>query len=235
MLHKETVAVEALDLIKKLSSDLLLKDFILVGGTALALQLGHRKSVDIDLFTHKDFDSQKLGEHIRTAYGAEVSHILKNGIFSLIGGIKTDMIAHQYKMLNPPVEIDGIRMASLEDIGAMKLHAIVNSGKRAKDFADMYYLLEHMNLTQLMSAYTMKYPERNEAIARNALLYNKDAKFIDIVDILVNPLIARDIKKRLKEAVLSPAKIFGSTAKENKPGVEKKPVEGQRKGIRRRH
>jgi hypothetical protein len=68
MLHYETVEKPTLDLLKKLMNDNLLKDFNLVGGTALALRLGHRKSIDIDLFTNHPFDVRNLTEHLQEAY-----------------------------------------------------------------------------------------------------------------------------------------------------------------------
>jgi Nucleotidyl transferase AbiEii toxin, Type IV TA system len=70
MLREETVEAGTLVLIKRLSSDQEFNNFVLVGGTALSLQLGHRKSIDIDLFNEHAFDGQRVAAHLRSAYGA---------------------------------------------------------------------------------------------------------------------------------------------------------------------
>ncbi|HLZ89121.1 MAG TPA: nucleotidyl transferase AbiEii/AbiGii toxin family protein, partial [Puia sp.] len=142
MLHEETVATGTLELIRKLSQDSMLQDFVLVGGTALALQLGHRKSVDIDLFASRDIEAGAIAKHLEKSYNAKIDNVTKNGVFGWIDGVKTSLIAHHHDMIAPLVTTGDVRMASLDDIGAMKMHAITNSGQRAKDFIDMYYLLE---------------------------------------------------------------------------------------------
>lgn len=68
MLHKETVEEGTLALIKRLMDDDALAQFYLVGGTALSLKIGHSKSIDIDLFTHKDFNAEKIGKHLESTY-----------------------------------------------------------------------------------------------------------------------------------------------------------------------
>lgn len=145
MLHKETVSNEMWELLQKLMQDENLKDYFLVGGTALALRLGHRLSVDIDLFTTRDFDSKSMLQYLHKAYGAKEndSKLSKNTLLTYIDDIKVDFVTHNYPLLNPVEIAEGIRMISNEDIGAMKLHAIHQSGKRYKDFIDMYFLLEN--------------------------------------------------------------------------------------------
>ncbi|MGN7885394.1 nucleotidyl transferase AbiEii/AbiGii toxin family protein [Dyadobacter sp. 22481] len=69
MLHEETVEASTLALIRRLMADEKLADFYLVGGTALSLRLGHRISIDIDLFIGKDFDSAAVCEHLKAMYG----------------------------------------------------------------------------------------------------------------------------------------------------------------------
>lgn len=71
MLHKETVSSSTLDLIKRLFKDYQFDDFLLVGGTALSLQIGHRISVDIDLFSEKPFDAAQISSHLQKNYSAE--------------------------------------------------------------------------------------------------------------------------------------------------------------------
>ena len=96
MLYTQTVEAGTLVLIKELMSDKELESFNLVGGTTLSLKLGHRMSVDIDLFTDKDFDAHQISRHLAQTYNTENIKTLKNGIFCFINGIKVDIIAHQY-------------------------------------------------------------------------------------------------------------------------------------------
>jgi len=153
MLHKETVDAGTLDLIKRLMGDTELKDFFLVGGTALSLQIGHRISIDIDLFSEKEFDTSRLKKYLEDNYQLSDSKSIKNGVFGFINDIKIDILTHAYPQCRPLEVIEGIRMSSLEDIGAMKLNAIAQSGERKKDFIDMYFLLEQRPLLAIVKAY----------------------------------------------------------------------------------
>jgi hypothetical protein len=99
MLFKERVDPKTLDLIRELLADEHLEKFVLVGGTALSLQMGHRISVDIDLFNDKAFDAPTLASHLSGHYKTENLTILKNGIFCFINDIKVDILSHQYPLL----------------------------------------------------------------------------------------------------------------------------------------
>lgn len=103
-----------------------------MGGTALALQLGHRRSIDVDLFSTKEFDSGKLAEHLKSEYGASIHRQNNNGVFGYIGNTKFDILTDVHLLFDPVERVEGIRMLSLRDIGAMKMSAIydkrVNSG-----------------------------------------------------------------------------------------------------------
>ncbi|MEP6727287.1 MAG: nucleotidyl transferase AbiEii/AbiGii toxin family protein [Bacteroidota bacterium] len=81
MLRKEAVEKGTMDLVDKLMADEILASFNLVGGTALALKIGHRKSVDIDLFTLSDFDAQAIFQHLHTAYKVTRLQTIHNGVF----------------------------------------------------------------------------------------------------------------------------------------------------------
>jgi predicted nucleotidyltransferase component of viral defense system len=208
MLRAETVAPATLDLIKRLFQDKTFDEFLLVGGTALSLQIGHRISVDIDLFNDHPFDSEKISNYLASHYKAESIQTLKNGVFCFIEDIKVDLMSHQYPWIKKPILDDGVRMSSLEDISAMKLHAIVQNGSRLKDFVDVYHLLENLTFKSMVDAYERKYPDANRAVAQKAILYHNDIRQSSI-EVIGKPLDMETIAKRLKDSVLNPLRIFG--------------------------
>lgn len=207
MLYTETVAPQTLDLIKTLLKDARLDEFVLVGGTALSLQIGHRISIDIDLFSDKPFDAANIASHLQENYRTESVKTLKNGVFCFIEDIKVDVMSHQYPWVKDLVVSDGIRMISLEDIGAMKLHAIVQSGSRLKDFIDIYFLLEQLSFQDLFDSYEKKYPDANRAVVQNALLYHSDIKPSSI-DMVGKSIDFESIASRIEASILNPSKIF---------------------------
>lgn len=208
MLQKETVEKGTMDLIIKLMADKKLTSFNLVGGTALALKIGHRKSIDIDLFTAADFNSREISDHLAANYNVTRIQTISNGVFSLIDGIKLDLLAHKYPLIEDLETIDGIRMVSLKDIGAMKLNAIYNNGTRLKDFIDVYALMEHFPLQELLQASEKKYPENNIAMVKQALVHHEDIDFTVSIDYIGKEIKWPDIADRLKQAYQNPQLIF---------------------------
>lgn len=122
MLYRETVEPGLFKLIQQLCHQPELESFVLVGGTALSLQLGHRQSIDIDLFSAEAFDVEEMVQFLQKHFEYFNQMRFKNSLLGNIGNIKLDIISHQYKWLYPAMEIEGIRMAGLEDIAAMKLN-----------------------------------------------------------------------------------------------------------------
>ncbi|WP_394776685.1 nucleotidyl transferase AbiEii/AbiGii toxin family protein, partial [Flavobacterium sp.] len=176
---------ETFTLIQELQSLDFLKGFYLVGGTALALKLGHRNSIDIDLFTQDEFDDAQLIENLSEKYKINLVYNRRNTIICAINEIKTDFIRHNYPLLNEPISEEGISYLSLEDIAAMKLNAIINSGKRVKDFIDIYFLLEHFSLNQMLGFYETKYKHSNKMIPLRAV------NFFEEIDINIDPPILK--------------------------------------------
>lgn len=212
MLHKETVTAETLDLIQRLMNDKQIYAFKLAGGTALALHLGHRTSIDIDLFNTNGFDAAKLSQHLQKEYNAVVERTRENTISGDINGIKIDLLSHQYRDVQPSITIEGIRMASMEDIAAMKFNAIINNPRRLKDFVDMHYMLEHRNFNQLVQAYATKYPNVLPQMAYAAILYHGEIdKTIPIYLTGSEKFVFKKVEKRLVEAVKNPEKVFAQS------------------------
>ncbi len=210
MLHKKPniVSSKTFSLIQQLQSHPELKGFFLVGGTALALQLGHRNSIDIDLFTQSDFNTQELGFFLKTKFDIRLDYERDGTLLTLINNIKVDFIKHAYSNIKPPILEEGITFLSMEDISAMKLNAVINSGQRLKDFIDIYFLMEHFSLKDMLQFFETKYPNTNALIALKALTY-----FDDIDETLQSPKVVRQvtftkIKERINNAVVHTNKIF---------------------------
>ena len=117
--RSDAISPGLLDVLRRLSSSPALKAFYLVGGTALALQIGHRRSVDIDLLTHTPFGTQVVADWLVQNMHATEVDTSKNSVRGVIDGVKLDILAHQYPPIEPLVTMNSIRMASLQDIAAI--------------------------------------------------------------------------------------------------------------------
>lgn len=205
MLRKETVSESTLELLKTLMNDELLKDFFLVGGTALSLQIGHRVSIDLDLFTMFSFDDNQMLSDLEDKYEFQLDYQSKNTLKGEIDGVKVDLITHNYPLVKPLLNFEGVRMASPDDIAAMKLNAISCNGTR---FIDIAYLSSSMTLSQMVDAYEEKYSSRNPALVIKALDYHKDINFNEPIEMLESKYKWKDIEHRLGQMTLHPTKIF---------------------------
>ena len=175
MLQFQTVESNTLELLRSLMQKEYLNSFVLVGGTALALQLGNRKSIDLDLFSNTDFSSNELLISLLDDYQIVVNNQLSQTLFSTINEVEVDFIKFHYPFIRPIVIIENIRMASLEDIAAMKLDAITGRGSK-KDFYDLFFLLKQYSIDELFSFYTEKYPHQTTFHVARSLTYFEDAE-----------------------------------------------------------
>jgi len=214
MLHKETVGKGTLELLKALMNDPLLDDFFLVGGTALSLQIGHRKSIDLDLFSLSDFDENALLEAMENKYGFYMDFQSKNTLKGQVSGIKVDFITHKYPLVHPLLLIDDVRMAGLSDIAAMKLNAIAGNGTRAKDFIDIAYLSSFLTTKQIVDAYQNKYSTRNPVMAIKSMVYHRVVDFAEPVEMMDENYSWNGIEKRLNEMLDAPESLFKPLSKQ---------------------
>ena len=161
MLSYQTVNSHTLELLKKLTNEEFLSKARLVGGTALALQYGHRISIDLDFFGNIEEDNETIKE------------VLIN--IGKLSVIKIDFVNYRYNWLDPAIEENGIRLASPRDIAAMKINAIEGRGTK-KDFIDIYFLLQHYSLENILKFYADKYPDNSQFRALMSLTYFEDAE-----------------------------------------------------------
>ncbi|MCW5873084.1 MAG: nucleotidyl transferase AbiEii/AbiGii toxin family protein [Anaerolineales bacterium] len=163
------------ELVDKLKFDSV-GDFYLSGGTALALQMGHRTSVDFDFYSAKDFDSFKLFAHLRKAIPDLTVRTQTEG--TLLAFSETTEISffhYPYILIRPAVAFEGLILASKEDIAAMKLIAIVQRGTE-RDFVDVFYLLQEYTLAQMIAFVQEKFAGYQEALILKALVFFEDAE-----------------------------------------------------------
>jgi len=177
MLHTESVTSDTLALIRRFQADDVFDNFRLVGGTALALKIGHRISVDIDLFSAEAFDFAPILQHLELNYGFQMQYSHKNTLKGIIHNVFVDILSHQYPFIRPEENLQGVRIASLEDIAAMKVNAITGNGTRVKDFIDIYFLLQMFSLADILGFYKKKYDQKNDFHALKSLCYFEDTDF----------------------------------------------------------
>lgn len=208
MLHKETIDAATLELLKRLMGDERLQGFVLVGGTSLALQIGHRISVDLDLFTEKQFEADELREYLEQNYHLQTDYLAFATVKGEIEGVQVDCIAHAYPWLKPFVLEEGVRLASLEDICAMKLNAIAGNGTRIKDFVDVAYLSSIFSLEQMLKFYEEKY-HANPLMPLKGIVYFADInKNAPVKMANGKPLDWKSIEKRLLAMEKFPQNVF---------------------------
>ena len=189
MLYTQAVEPSTLDLLKDLQSKEYLKGFYLVGGTALALRIGHRKSIDIDLFSNFGFDALQVLEKLSFDYKFNLFFSATNTLKGSIDSVQVDIIAHRYPFVKEPELIENFSMLSVEDILAMKLNAIAVSGQRVKDFIDIYYFLQSYSLAEMVSFYQKKYALGNEVNILKSIIYFDDVDLTDWPILLKEPTL----------------------------------------------
>jgi hypothetical protein len=178
-----------------------LKGFYLVGGTALALTMGHRKSIDIDLFSDFNFDTGAMLENLSADFPFKLFFSANNTLKGSINGIQVDILAHRYPLVCEPLVIEDISMLSREDIVAMKLNAISVSGQRVKDFIDIFYLLDLYSVEEMIGFYKIKYLQYNEVNVLKSLTWFEDVDLSDWPVILKTPKLKwGTITKKIKDA-----------------------------------
>lgn len=180
--HWEALTAETRNAFHLVSGLPFVQRFYLAGGTGLALHLGHRFSVDLDLFSP---DSDAVGPDER----AVLRNALEEPSLAITYDADMTFVANWrgvgisffrlslYPLVQPPLLLDGVPIASLAEIGAMKLAAIIDRGTR-KDLVDLYTILQHVSLDDLFQVAAVKYARvRTFAIsATRALAYFDDAE-----------------------------------------------------------
>jgi predicted nucleotidyltransferase component of viral defense system len=176
MLQKKSVRDSLWNILTKLQKSEVFDNYFLVGGTALSLQLGHRISEDIDLFTRYDIKKDEILDFLNSNYNGKYQIInMQNIIFQIvIEDTKVDFVKYNYELIEDAKMEEGIKYLGKKDISAMKLMAIANRGDQAKDFIDIYYLLKEISLDDMFEYYKQKYKQNDISPIKRSLIYFDD-------------------------------------------------------------
>ena len=145
--------LRAIQLVSELSE---IKKAYLGGGSALAFQIGHRISVDLDFFTQEQFYAKELSTKLSKYPEFVQAGTAEQTVWGKIGETKFSIFYYKYPLLEQTVPFEGLQLASLADIAAMKIHAIEDRGTK-RDFVDVYFLSKKYTLEEMLNLYQKKY------------------------------------------------------------------------------
>lgn len=195
MLYYQTIDSKTLELLKELQQIPEFSKLNLVGGTSLALQIGHRKSVDIDLFGKFDLDDFQFSIVLRQFKSIKLLNNSQNIKTYLINGIKVDFVNYPYPWLEDHKTTDKIRLSGISDIAAMKLAAITGRGTK-KDFVDLFFLFNRFSLEQMIGFYRNKFPDGSEFMVIKSLTYFEDAEN-EALPVMLKKADWKDVKSKI--------------------------------------
>lgn len=220
MLQTNTVKESTFELLRLLQAEPLLSSVRLVGGTALSLQIGHRESEDLDLFSTEPLEMFLLQSLLVEKYGFMPSVIAENTLIGFVNGIKMDVIYHPFPWLDAAIVEDDLRIASKTDISAMKMHAIINSGKRPKDFVDIAFLSMFFSYNMIKSLLLRRYPAYDPIMADKAIIYfgDIDDSLIPEIKMLGYSFDFERIKERVVKMTDNPEKIYATAPLKREKG-----------------
>jgi len=178
-------------------------DFYLAGGTALALYFGHRKSIDFDFFSEKEFDASELFKSCLRIFKGEkiVQTQNEENTLSLIinDTVKISFFTFPYSLLNSLKKTEYFFIASIEDIAAMKCLAIVQRATQ-KDYIDMFFLLQKYSLSEILSFSSQKFPTLSSDVILKSMVYFEDIQF-EKIEYIDNEYTWQEIISFLKDTV----------------------------------
>jgi hypothetical protein len=212
MLQTGTVKTTTLGLLKALQAEPVFTSARLVGGTALSLQIGHRESDDLDLFSVEPMDMMAIQSLLINKYEFVPSVIEENTLIGFVNGVKIDVIYHPFQWLEDVIVEDGMRLASIADIAAMKMHAIINSGRRPKDFVDIAFLSMHFSYNEIKGLLLGRYPAYDPIMVDKAIIYFGDIDELLVPEIRMLGYVFdfSSIQKRIVRMTDSPDKVYST-------------------------
>lgn len=165
----------------------------------MALHYGHRESIDLDFFGEMTYETEEIVDKIKNYGELQILKRSQNINVFQINDIKVDFVNYNYKWLEKPIQDSGITLATDKDIAAMKIAAITGRGSK-KDFIDLYFLLNHYTLTEMLTMYEAKYPDASMFLALKSLTFFEDAEIEPMPKMLVQ-VSWEEVKEQIQQEV----------------------------------
>lgn len=198
----ETLSRKTKEALALLGKSQLLDKAYLVGGSGLALQLGHRISVDLDFFTSEEFEPKEVARQLQKLDNFKLEGRSLGTIWGRLEGIRFSLFLYKYPVLFPFKKIYGINVSDLRDIAAMKIEAIATRGTR-RDFIDLYFICQGgIPLKKILSFYDRKFGKLalNIVHIQKSLIYFLDAESEEMPKTL-KPVTWEEIKRYFEQEV----------------------------------
>jgi hypothetical protein len=201
MLYKETVTDALFETLKSISSLEKLSSFRLVGGTAIALQIGHRRSIDLDLFSNEKVKKQNIAHDLENKFTGIECFISQDGITTRINDLKIDIFDDwMIPFKEEPVIVDRIKIASLKDLAAFKLTALTERREK-KDYIDLYFLFQKFGGLTLLKEYHFY----NPLLSAKSLLFALEEVIVaqensSPMPDMIRPVLWEEIKNDMHQA-----------------------------------
>jgi len=172
-MHRECFPEKGWEVLSSIKGIVAKHNAILYGGTALALQIGHRQSVDLDFFTNAKFSVESVISSIKkTGYGFELLDEGDEHLFAVINGVKFSIFRYDYPFLEKPTLYEGVKIGAIPDIADMKIIALSQRGTR-RDFIDIYFVLQDTPFHKIASHMVRHFGRErmNPVIIGKSLMY----------------------------------------------------------------
>ena len=204
-MRQEAIDAKTKCVLEKINQVEGIKNFYLAGGTALAIQLGHRKSIDLDWFSQKEFDIDFLKKNLSSLGKLKIESEDEKTLNCQIDNVKMSFFVYSYKRLFPMINFMGVNLADERDIACMKIDTIASRGAK-KDFIDLYFLLQKYDIRKLIDLFEKKYAgiEYNKLHLLKSLTYFEDAESEPMPKMLKNVSwkeIKNEIKRKVKNII----------------------------------
>lgn len=186
-IHWETITPQMHNVLKFIGQQPFAQQFYLAGGTALALRLGHRRSIDLDFFSATDEILVQTRQKITlslSSFSPQIVEDVDGNLLLLIAGLSVGFFGYGYALLDPTDEVENVAVASVLDIGLMKLDALISRGSR-KDFYDLHQIMQQISLPDLLALGKKKYP------------YARDFELMAVESLVMFENADRDIQPEL--------------------------------------
>lgn len=197
-MYEEVISQKTKRLLEEIEKTKISKSFYLAGGTALALQVGHRKSIDLDWFSKKPFSTKDLKNQLKSLGKLKIDQEEKDTLNCSLDGVRLSFFEYPYNLLFPLVKYKkNIKLANKQDIACMKIDAMSSRGDK-KDFIDIYFLLKEISLKNLLKLFNKKYKE----IEYNKLHILKSLTYFEQAEKQPMPTMLKEVSwERIKKEI----------------------------------